>query len=265
MKPITVIVHGAMGKMGKTTIDAVCNDPDTKLVGAVDVNVSGDQLELANGAGSVPLSSDLDDMLSKQKPDVMVDFSIAEASMPAIRIAAKHKVNLVIGTTGHNPENLEEIKHLAEANNIGAIFAANFAIGAVLMNHLAKTAGKYFDHAEIIELHHDMKLDAPSGTALSTAREMIEAKGKPFNRPTLNRGKTLKSRGLQTDGITIHSVRLPGFLAHQEVILGAQGQTLSIRHDTNSRECFMPGVLLAIKAVTERKGLTIGLAPILGL
>ena len=265
MKPITVVVHGAMGKMGKTVIGAVCQCPETKLVGAVDIKVTGDRLPLPDGSADVPLSSDLDSILAAQKPDVMIDFSVVKAAMPAIRIAAKRKVNMVIGTTGFSPAEVEEMKTLADSNGIGIIWASNFAIGAIVMMHLAKIAGKYFDNAEIIEFHHNMKIDAPSGTALSTAKSMAKARGKPFNRPPLEKGETLPSRGLQTDGISIHSVRLPGLLAHQEVIFGAAGQTLTIRHDTLDRDCFMPGVILATKAVVKRRGLTIGLAPILGL
>ncbi|MDD5287700.1 MAG: 4-hydroxy-tetrahydrodipicolinate reductase [Dehalococcoidales bacterium] len=265
MKPITVVVHGAMGKMGKEVVSAVCHDPETRLIGAVDINISGDYLQLPDDSGKVPLSSNLDSILAGQKPDVMVDFSIARAAMPAIRIAAKKKVNLVIGTTGFTGAELEEISTLTEANGIGTIMASNFALGAVVMMHLARVASSYFDYAEIIELHHNMKVDAPSGTALSTARAMAEAKGKPFSRPPVEKGETLKSRGEQVEGISIHSVRLPGLLAHQEVILGITGQTLSIRHDTIGRDCYMPGVLLAIKAVIKRHGLTVGLAPILGL
>jgi len=265
MKPITVVVHGAMGKMGKTVIGAVCREPETKLVGAVDIKVAGDRLPLPDGSADVPLSSDLDSILAAQKPDVMIDFSVAKASMPAIRTAAKRKVNMVIGTTGFTPAEVEEIKKLADTNQIGIIMAANFTIGAVVMIHLARVAAKYFDNAEIIEFHHNMKIDAPSGTALSTAKLMAEAKGKPFSRPPVEKGETLPSRGLQTDGISIHSVRLPGLLAHQEVIFGAAGQTLTIRHDTIDRDCYMPGVIIATKAVVKRRGLTIGLAPILGL
>jgi len=265
MKPITVVVHGAMGKMGKTVIGAVCQEPETRLVGAVDIQVTGDRLPLPEGSGDIPLSSDLDSILVAQKPDVMIDFSVAKAAMPAIRIAAKRKVNIVSGTTGFSPAEVEEMKKLAESNGIGIIWASNFAIGAIVMMHLSSIAAKYFDYAEIIELHHNLKMDAPSGTALSTAKAMAAGKGKPFNRPSIEKGETLPSRGLQTDGISIHSVRLPGFLAHQEVIFGAAGQTLTIRHDTIDRDCFMPGVLLATKAVVKRRGLTIGLAPILGL
>lgn len=265
MKPITVLVHGAMGKMGKEVMSAVCHDPETRIVGAVDINVTGDSLQVPDTSETVPLSSDLDSILARQKPDVMVDFSVARAAMPAIRTAALKKVNLVIGTTGFSGKDLEEIKQLVETNGIGAVIAANFALGAVVMMHLAKIAAKHFDYAEIIELHHQMKADAPSGTAISTAKAMAEAKGKPFRRPPVEKGETFKSRGEQIEGVTIHSVRLPGLLAHQEVILGAAGQTLSIRHDTSGRDCYMPGVLLAIKTVTRRKGLITGLAPILGL
>ncbi len=269
MKPVTVVVHGAMGKMGKTVINAICQEPLTRLVGAVDMKISGDRLQLPDGSGDVPLSTELDSILASQKPDVLVDFSVAKAAMPAIRAAAKRKVNLVIGTTGFTATDVEEIKKLVETNGIGAVMASNFALGAVVMIHLARVAARYFDYAEIIEFHHNMKMDAPSGTALSTAKSMAQAKGKPFNRPPVEKAEAsaeaLKSRGEQTEGISIHSVRLPGLLAHQEVILGAAGQTLTIRHDTIDRDCFMPGVILAVKAVVKRRGLTIGLAPILGL
>jgi 4-hydroxy-tetrahydrodipicolinate reductase len=265
MKPITVVVHGAMGKMGKAVINAVCQDPELRLVGAVDIKINGDRLQLPDNSGSVPLSSDMDSILANQKPDVMVDFSIAQASIPAIRLAAKQKVNLVIGTTGFTPADVKEIKKLVETNEIGAVITSNFTIGAVVMIHIARVAAKYFDNAEIIEFHHNMKIDAPSGTALTTAKAMAEAKGKPFSRPPIEKGEPLKSRGEQTAGISIHSVRLPGLLAHQEVIFGTAGQTLTIRHDTIDRECYMPGVILAIKAVIKRRGLTVGLAPILGL
>jgi len=157
----------------------------------------------------------------------------------------------------------DEMKQLAEAGEIGIVAAPNFALGAVLMMHLAKIAGKFLDHAEIIELHHDRKLDAPSGTALLTARAMAEARGKPFLPPAA--GEPTPSRGQAVEGISLHSVRLPGLMAHQEVIFGAAGQTLSIRHDTINRECYMPGVMLAVRAVVERKGFIYGLDKLLGL
>jgi 4-hydroxy-tetrahydrodipicolinate reductase len=180
-------------------------------------------------------------------------------------MATKRKVNLVIGTTGLSPDNLAEIDQLAKANGVGAVVAPNFALGAVVMIHLARIAAKFFDYAEIIEMHHEQKLDAPSGTALSTARAIREARGKPFLYPKLHKESLSGTRGGELEGVALHSVRLPGLLAHQEVIFGAAGQTLSIRHDTISRQCFMPGVVLAIKKVSEYKGLVYGLDKLLGL
>jgi 4-hydroxy-tetrahydrodipicolinate reductase len=262
MAQIRVVVHGAAGRVGQEVVKAVCEDPDTLLVGAVDVKVSGDSLPLPDGS-KVPFSTLLEDIISSCEPDVIVDFSVAKASMPAVRTAAKKGVNLVIGTTGFSAAELDEMQKLAEANEIGIVAAPNFALGAVLMLHLAKIAGKYMDYAEIIELHHDKKLDAPSGTSLLTARAMAEARGKPFLPPAA--GVTTPSRGQDVSGINIHSVRLPGLMAHQEVIFGAAGQTLSIRHDTINRECYMPGVMLAVKAAVKQKGFIYGLDKLLGL
>jgi len=263
MSQIKVLVHGAAGRVGQEVIKAVCQEPEMKLVGAVDLKVSGDSLALPDGAGKVPFSVDFAAMLDSCEPDVVVDFTIAKASMPAVRTAAKRGVNLVIGTTGFSAQELEEMQKLAEANEVGIVAAPNFALGAVLMMHLAKIAGKFIDHAEIIELHHDRKLDAPSGTSLLTARAMAEARGKPFLPPAA--GEPTSSRGQTVEGINIHSVRMPGLMAHQEVIFGASGQTLSIRHDTINRECYMPGVMLAIKAVVKQKGFIYGLDKLLGL
>jgi 4-hydroxy-tetrahydrodipicolinate reductase len=263
MSPIRVVVHGAAGRVGQEVVKAVCQEKDMVLVGAVDVNVSGDVLPLPDNQDSVPFSTDLAAVIDSCQPDVVVDFTIAKASMPAVRIAAKKGVNLVIGTTGFSADELKEMEKLAGANEIGIVAAPNFALGAVLMIHLAKIAGKFMDHAEIVELHHDKKLDAPSGTSLLTAKAMAEARGKPFLPPSA--GEPAPSRGQSVEGINIHSVRMPGFMAHQEVIFGTAGQTLSIRHDTINRECYMPGVLLAIKAVVKQKGFIYGLDMLLGL
>jgi 4-hydroxy-tetrahydrodipicolinate reductase len=264
MEPIKVAVQGAQGRVGQEVVKAVCREPEMKLVGAVELKADTDHLDLPDGSGTVPFSSDLEHILTSSRPDVLVDFTIARATMPAVRIATSRKVNMVIGTTGLTADELNEIQRLAEDNQVGVVIAPNFALGAVLMMHLAKIAAKYLDSAEIIELHHDRKVDAPSGTALTTAREMASARGKPFLSPA-GQKEAADSRKKQVDGITIHSVRLPGFLAHQEVLLGAPGQTLSIRHDTISRECFMPGVMMAIKEVVKRQGLTYGLDTLLGL
>ncbi len=263
MKMLKVVVHGALGRVGQQVLNAVCQESEMEVVGAVDLKAAQDRLPLSDGSGAVPSSSDLDSILTSCQPDVMVDFTIAHATMPAVRTATNRGVNIVVGTTGLTADDITEIDRLSRAHQVGAVVAPNFALGAVLMMHLAKIAGRYFDYAEIIELHHHLKADAPSGTALSTARAMAEARGKPFQLP--KQKKSSVSRGEQVEGVSIHSVRLPGLMAHQEVLLGTAGQTLSIRHDTINRECYMPGVMLAIKEVVKRKGLTYGLDVLLGL
>lgn len=263
MAPIRVVVHGASGRMGQEVIRALCRESAMKLVGAVDLKASKDCLALPDESGSVPLSSNLEDIVNKCQPDVIIDFSTARAVMPAARKAIKRGIHMVIGTTGLTADEIKEIDSLAEEYNVGVVVASNFALGAIMMIHLARIAARYLDYAEIIEYHHLLKVDSPSGTALTTAKAMVEARGKPFNRPVEKEAPD--SRKQQVEGITIHSVRLPGILARQEVILGGPGQTLSLKHDTVSRECYMPGVMIAAKEVVKRKGLIYGLDSLLGL
>ena len=263
-RQLTVVVNGALGKTGREVVKAVHRDPDMAVVGAVEAELAQDSLPLPDGSATVPLSSDLEHILTICQPDVLVDFTIARATMPAVRAATNHGVNLVIGTTGLTADDINEIERLAATHQVGAVVAPNFALGAILMIHLAKIAARYLECAEIIELHHNLKADSPSGTALTTAKVMAEARGKPFSLSPQQR-QTSDSRGRQVEDIAIHSVRLPGLMAHQEVLFGAPGQTLSIRHDTINRECYMPGVILAIKEVVNRKGLVYGLDALLGL
>ena len=264
MEPIKVVVHGASGRVGQEVVKALCYEPETQVVGAVEKEVTEDYLPLPDSSGAVPFSSNLEHILTSCQPDVLVDFTIAKATMPAVRVATKQGVNLVIGTTGLTADELSEIERLSIAHKVGSVVAPNFALGAVLMIHLAKIAAKYLDYAEIIELHHNQKVDSPSGTALSTAKAMAAARSKPFLRPPVQE-KASNSRGEQAEGVNIHSVRLPGLLAHQEIILGTSGQTLSIRHDTISRECYMPCIIFAVKEVVKRQGLIFGLDTLLGL
>ncbi|MFH1639377.1 MAG: 4-hydroxy-tetrahydrodipicolinate reductase [Chloroflexota bacterium] len=257
---IKTVVNGAQGKMGQVLANALMQEEGIELVGGVDARAKEGFLDAAN---KIPLSSNLEAMLSKVHPDVMADFTVASAVLNSARIAAKHGVNLVIGTTGLKDEQVKEIGELARANNIGAMVAPNFALGAVLMMQMAKLCSKYFDFAEIIELHHEQKLDAPSGTALVTARDMAKARGKPFLRPAEK--ESWPSRGELVDGINVHSVRLQGFVAHQEVIFGGLGQTLTIRHDSTGRDSFLPGIIMTIKEIGKHKGLVYGLDVLLGL
>ena len=264
MDTIRVIVHGALGRVGREMVNALCQESGIQLVGAVDLKASGATLSLPDGSGEIPISADLNDILGKCEVDVMVDFTIAKASLPAVRIAGGKGINLVIGTTGFAADEIKEMEQLTKTNKIGIVLAPNFALGAVIMMYLSKIAARYMDYAEIIELHHNQKIDAPSGTALLTGKGMAEARGKPFSRPPAGE-KDFKSRGEEVEGINIHSVRLPGLMAHQEVILGAPGQTLSIRHDTINRECYTPGVILAVKEVVKRKEFVYGLDALLNL
>jgi 4-hydroxy-tetrahydrodipicolinate reductase len=254
MEPITVLVHGALGKMGREVTAAICRDPELEVVGGVDLKATQEHLILPDGSKKVPLSSDLDSLLEVCHPKVLVDFTIAEASVSAARTALKRGVSVVLGTSGLSQDNLKEIAQLSEANKTGAVVAPNFALGSVVLLHLAKIAAKFFDHA-----------DAPSGTALATARDMVKSRGKPFVYPVTKKENLSGTRGGQVDGVAIHSVRLLGLMASQEVIFGASGQTLSLRHDAISRECYMPGIILAIKEVVKRQGLVYGLDTMLNL
>ena len=258
---IKVAVNGACGKMGQMVIAAIQREMDMELVGGADIKVPGDFLDIPGA--NIPCSTDLDNLLRETKPDVLVDFSTAKAVIPTAVVAAAHKVHFVSGTTGLSADDLKKIDELARAAGTGAMVASNFAIGAVVMMYLSKLAAQYFDYAEIIEEHHEQKLDAPSGTALTTAKMMVQAHGKRFSEP--ERKEQLSSRGVNHEGIAIHSVRLPGIVARQEVIFGALGQTLSIKHDAISRECYMPGVMMAVRKVSGFKGLVFGLDRLLGL
>ena len=265
MNNITVAVHGALGKVGREVMSAVIADPGLSLVAAADIKATRDCLELPDGSDKIPLYRGLESLLQSCQPQVLVDFSVAEAAMTAACIAIASGVNLVVGTSGLSDESLKEIDSLAREKGVGAIVAPNFAIGAVLMMHLARIAACYFDHAEITELHHNEKLDAPSATALATARAMRASRGKPFEYAQTSKENLSGTRGGELDGIAIHSVRLPGFVASQEVLFGGKGQTLSIRHDTIGRECFMPGVIMAVKEVVKINGLLFGLDKLLKL
>ena len=261
---IQVIVNGALGRMGSEVVRAIAQDAELEILAGVEKEPTESWLNLPQGR-KVPLCGDLEALLERFSADVLVDFTLAEVTMSAVRVATARRLNLVIGTTGLTSEDLEEIDRLVKANDVGAVVAANFTLGAVILVHLAKIAAPFFDSAEIIELHHHGKIDAPSGTALATARAMIESRGRPFSLPRTEKQTLPGTRGGETEGVSIHSVRLPGLMANQEVMFGAPGQTLSLRHDTINRECYMPGILLAIKQVSNYKGLVYGLDRLLGL
>jgi len=263
---IRVGVIGAAGKMGREVCRTVLADPELTLVAAVDVTANGMVGELIGGDSKVKLSDELD-TLSDAEVEVAVDFTHPNSVMSNLRYCIRHAIHAVVGTTGIKAEHLAEIEQLIdeEGGESNVVVAPNFAIGAVLMMRFAASAVKYFPSVEIIELHHDQKADAPSGTALKTAEEIAKARGATSTSAAASKETIQGVRGGVASGIPIHSVRLAGLVAHQEVLLGGPGQLLTIRHDSFDRASFMPGVLIAIKAVSTRPGLTYGLEHLLDL
>ena len=252
---IKVLVNGALGRMGRTVCGAVKADSDLELVGAVDV--------IAGEVEGLQVETDLDAALKKFSPEVMVDFTRPNVVFQNVMTALANKVSPVVGTTGLSDEAKEKIRARAEENRTPAFIAPNFALGAVLMMLTAQRIAKYMPDVEIIELHHDKKLDAPSGTAELTAKMISEVRPPHKQGHPDEEERLAHVRGADFDGIKIHSVRRPGYVAHQEVIFGGLGQTLTIRHDSTGRDSFMPGVVLACKKVRGLKGLTVGLDKIL--
>jgi 4-hydroxy-tetrahydrodipicolinate reductase len=263
---IRVGVIGAAGKMGREVCSAVLADPDLHLVAAVDVTAGSSVGELVGGDSKVKISDELE-MLSDAEVEVAVDFTHPGAVMDNVRWCVRHGVHAVVGTTGITPSDLEEIVRLIdeEGNESNVFVAPNFAIGAVLMMKFSATAARYLPSVEIIEMHHQQKADAPSGTALKTAEEIAAALGETGAPGDASKESIPGVRGGKIDGVTIHSVRLSGLVAHQEVLLGGPGQLLTIRHDSFDRASFMPGVLLAVKAISTRPGLTYGLEHLLDI
>jgi 4-hydroxy-tetrahydrodipicolinate reductase len=267
-EPIRVAVSGAAGRMGRTSVRAISREQDMVLVGALgrSQGLGTDAGELA-GVGSlgVIITGDLDRMLREAAPHVLVDFAPGPAAVANARKAILQGVRPVIGGTGMSEAEIEELSALAREQGIGAVVAPNFALGAVLMMTFARQAARFFPHVEIIELHHDRKRDAPSGTAIKTARLISRERGNIPKPPGREEEVVAGARGGDVEGIRIHSVRLPGLIAHQEVIFGSPGQTLTIRHDSYSEESFMPGLLLAIRKVVSLDHLVVGMEQLLGL
>ncbi len=272
---IPVVVNGAAGKMGREVVKAVALSPDMTLMGAIDKSPEHQGKDAGELAGlseplEVPITNQMEAMLGyvagerQMLPGVMVDFTHPDGVYDNIRSAIAYGIRPVVGTTGLSPQQLQDLADFAEKASTGCLIIPNFSIGMVLLQQAAVTASQYFDHVEIIELHHNQKADAPSGTAIQTAQMLAEV-GKTFNPAQVKEEEKLKgARGsLADEGIRIHSIRLPGLIAHQEVIFGAAGQIYTLRHDTSDRACYMPGVLLAIRKVQQLKSLVYGLEKIL--
>lgn len=262
---IRVGVFGAGGRMGTTVCTAVAADPELELVAAVDPHHADiDLRQLGVEAAGLRVARTSTAMLDAGV-EVAVDFTVIDAARDNLGWCAEQGIHSVVGTTGFSDADLADLAARFEASAANAVIAPNFAIGAVLMMRFAEMAAPYFETAEVIELHHDQKLDAPSGTAMMTAQRMAAASSDWAADPTEKLVVAGARGGLGPGGIRIHAVRLRGLVAHQEVLLGTTGQSLAIRQDSYDRTSFMPGVLLAIRAVGKRPGLTIGLDALLDL
>jgi 4-hydroxy-tetrahydrodipicolinate reductase len=244
---IRVGVFGSRGRMGAEVCRAVESARDLDLVAAIDLG---------------------DDRAPAETAEVIVDFTHPDAVMDNLFWCIGHGIHAVVGTTGLTEEHFDLLRgRLAEHDGVGVLIAPNFSIGAVLMMRFAEQAAAFYESAEIIELHHPGKADAPSGTAASTARRIAAARTAAALTPPPDATKQELpgARGAQVDGIRVHGVRLRGLVAHQEVLFGTEGETLTIRHDSLDRVSFMPGVLAAVRAISTRPGLTVGIEPILGI
>jgi 4-hydroxy-tetrahydrodipicolinate reductase len=248
VEPLRVGVLGARGRMGVEVCRSVDAADDLELVAMMD---QGDWLSNASDAGA----------------EVIVDFTTPDVVMDNLHWCIEQGINAVVGTSGFTQQRVERVRGwLAHKPDLGVIIAPNFAVGAVLMMEFAERAARFFESVEIIEQHHPRKVDAPSGTALRTAQVVAEARAAAHlgPAPDATKEELAGARGTEIDGVRVHSVRASGLVAHQEVLFGTTGETLTIRHDSYDRVSFMPGVLLAVRSVTERPGLTVGLGPLLG-
>lgn len=247
--------------MGREVVKLALTDPDLELVAAI-ARSSSSELDAGKMVGLEPcgvkMTNDLELALVESKPDVLVDFTTPHSVLANSRLAIKHKVRPVIGTTGFTPQDIEDLDKQCKEQGIGGLIAPNFSIGAILMMKFAQQAARYFPHLEIIEYHGDQKLDAPSGTSIKTAELISQARAE-MRQGNPDEVETIEgARGGNYDGFRIHSVRLPGIFAQQEVIFGAFGQTLKIRHDSYDRAGYMPGVKVAVQKVMEYTGLIYG-------
>lgn len=244
---IKVAIVGARGRMGSTVVEAVNAADDLDLSCALDL---GDSLDGLVDTGT----------------QVVVDFTTPEAVLDTVSFAVANGIACVVGTSGFTPERIEAVRSLVEAHpGSGVLIAPNFGVGAVLMTRFAEMAAPYFESVEIVELHHPGKVDAPSGTALHTADAISRARGAMPASPDSTRDEDRDARGRTVDGVPVHAIRLRGLVAHQEVLFGSPGETLTIRHDSLDRTSFMPGVLLAVREMANRSGLVVGLGHLLDL
>jgi 4-hydroxy-tetrahydrodipicolinate reductase len=261
-RPIKVIVCGALGRAGKTTIDILCREPGIEIVGVVDMLLSEKNFPLPDGSSQVLSSSNLEHLLNACKPDVLVDFTEPLATVAAVESASKRGIHVVIGTTGLTDDQLNEIDELAKGAGVG-VLTGTLSFGIALVSRLAALASKYFEYAEIVDLGKMKKLDAPSAAALDFAQAMLKARGKPFKLPPVQTDVSA-SRGGQYHGVTIHSLRLSDCYLHEQIILGAPAGTMvTVGVELTSEAYLNPGIVVAIEQAGKHKGLVYGLDDLL--
>ena len=271
-KTIPVLVSGALGRMGSEVVNSVLNSPDCDLVAAIDIteNKNGENISeiLKVKECDVFVSNDFEGTLCSISQEyrnenikpILVDFTHPDSVYENTRSAIAYGISPVVGTTGLTPSQINELALFAQKASVGCAIIPNFSVGMVLLQQAASVAAKFYDNIELIEMHHNQKADSPSGTCIKTA-EMIEEYPKKYNETLVNESESLKGvrGGLRDSGLNIHSVRLPGLLAHQVVIMGSPGETYTIKHDTIDRKAYMPGVLQAIQKIGNYESLVYGL------
>ena len=271
-KTIPVLVSGALGRMGSEVVNTVLNSPDCELVAAIDINKQNNGKNISQllnlKSSEVYVSNDLEGSLCSISQDyrnqnikpVLVDFTHPDSVFDNTRSAIAYGISPIIGTTGLSSSQINDLSIFAQKAEVGCAIIPNFSVGMVLLQQAASVAAKFYDNIELIEMHHNQKVDSPSGTCIKTA-EMIEEYPKQYNQVLVNESESLKGvrGGVRESGLNIHSIRLPGLLAHQVVIMGSPGETYTIRHDTIDRKAYMPGVLQAIRKIGSFKSLVYGL------
>jgi 4-hydroxy-tetrahydrodipicolinate reductase len=270
-KPIRVVIAGINGRMGRASAALIHADNDLELIGAVGrpgaSYVGQDVGKMTNsGSAGILVSNEIKGLLTGAKADVLLDFSLSESAFEHAQLALANNVRPVIGTSGIGEEQIKTLAKLADSKRLGAMVVPNFSVGAVLMMEFARQAGAFFTNAEIVEMHHTKKVDAPSGTAMHTVAKMAKS-GNTFNKKEVDEKELLAgARGGQgTGGVRVHSLRLPGLISHQEVIFGGPGELLTIRHDSFNTDCFLNGIALAIKAVVDLDHFVLGLENVLNI
>ena len=268
---VKVVISGINGRFGRASARLIAADDELELVGAFGrpgaPYVGQDVATLTGSATTgILVSNEFKDLPSGINPDVVLDFSLSAPAFEIAKQALESGVRPVIGTSGVGEDHIKVLTEIANRKRLGAFVVPNFSVGAVLMMEFSKMAGQFFDNVEIVEMHHTEKQDAPSGTAMHTTKKLAE-NGKHFNKKTIQEHELLdNSRGGRTDaGVRVHSLRLPGLISHQEVIFGAPGELLTVRHDSFNTDCFLVGIKMAVLAVMQMDGLVIGLDKILNL